>query len=289
VTLRGAFADTDRQGDERNQLLQMITAHVRIRFALSAERFAERVTELARIGEAKPIDHAKRLSLDDLYLTTSCAENDDQAWTECAASYFDFIRNFARRFLPDATAGDLADQIIADLWQRQRIIRYEGRSTLKTWLGTVVANAAINERKATRRSLNVTTTEALDRERGQQSLTSPDSAPDADDGRVFASVVAQAIGSLDPEEKVLLHLYYEQELTLDEIEGVLLASKATLSRRLKRTRERLRSMIDELAAKSFGSSARALRERLTLERLDLDLSVLLRTEHVVKRDLRNGV
>jgi hypothetical protein len=40
--------------------------------------------------------------------------------------------------------------VIADLWQRGKIARYEGRSTLRTWLGTVVANAAVNASRSRR-------------------------------------------------------------------------------------------------------------------------------------------
>lgn len=85
-----------------------------------------------------------RLSLDDLYLATACARGDDKAWKECAERYFGFIRDFARRYLPKVEAAELADQVIVDLWERGKMGRYEGRSSLKTWLGAVVAHAALN-------------------------------------------------------------------------------------------------------------------------------------------------
>ena len=43
-----------------------------------------------------------------------------------------------------------AAELIADLWQHRKIERYEGRSSLRTWLATVVAHAAVNAGKAAR-------------------------------------------------------------------------------------------------------------------------------------------
>ena len=52
----------------------------------------------------------------------------------------------------------------------------------------------------------------------------------------------RALAELEPDQKLLLLLYYEQGLTLDEMVGVLGASKATLSRRLDRLRRSLRDV-----------------------------------------------
>ena len=200
---------------------------------------------------------------------------DDRAWSECQRAHFAFIRDFARRFLHDAAARDLADQVIADLWQRRKIDRYEGRSALRTWLGTVVANAAINAGRSTRTFVPV--------------------EPDADDSRAFtsrgavvadparleseralASIVAESVAALPADEKLLVQLYYEQGLTLDAMEVALRTSKATLSRRLTGIRARLRAAIDEMARRVLGTSADALREGVSLDHLELDLSELFR-------------
>jgi hypothetical protein len=74
---------------------------------------------------------------------------------------------------------------------------------------------------------------------------------------------------------VLIQLYYEQGLTLDQMETALRMSKATLSRRLKRVREQLRESIDRLARGLFGASGDAVRDRVALDRLEIDLAALL--------------
>ena len=58
--------------------------------------------------------------------------------------------------------------------------------------------------------------------------------------------------ALPAEDKLLLLLYYEQGLTLDEMAGVVGGSKAALSRKLQRTRDELRASIDSLSRRRAG-------------------------------------
>jgi hypothetical protein len=73
----------------------------------------------------------------------------------------------------------------------------------------------------------------------------------------------------------LLYLYYEQDLTLDQMAVSLHASKAALSRQLTRTRSALRAAIGVLARRATGAPADALRAGIDLGSLELDLSDLL--------------
>jgi len=260
---------------ERERVLALVASQVRLRFALDGPTFADRLLGLARAacpGSDPPLhEHVRRLSLDDLYLATACSLGDEKAWEELAARHVGFIRDFARRFLGEADAQDLAGQIVADLWQQRKLARYEGRSTLRTWLGAVVAHAALNAVKAARR------TAALGRDELRRgSLEAPPAEPATrETGSLLAQLVAEAIGSLPSEQKVLLYLYYEQRLTLDEMAVALRISKGGLSRRLTRIRSWLRTAIESLANRSAGASADVLREGIDLGRLDLDLGALL--------------
>jgi RNA polymerase sigma factor (sigma-70 family) len=263
------------------QALERLTASIarrtHIRFTTSAAALAARIVELSAAAGAAPKAHLESLVLDDLYLATACAAGDRDAWRECEAAHFSFIRSFARRFLPDAPAQDLADQVIADLWQRGKIGRYAGRSTLRTWLGAVVAHAAINARKSPPPGV-ASHADAL-REYTQRNIgaTRQLGPEDSQAERVLADLIVRAIQALNPEEKLLLQLHYEQGLTLQEMEGPLASSKATLSRRLKGIREQVKARIDEMAETMLDTSVAVLRERLTLDRLEFDLSASLRT------------
>jgi RNA polymerase sigma-70 factor (ECF subfamily) len=261
---------------ERSEIVALVTQHVRLRFTLDAATLAERLLALAgashRCPEEELLHYVRRLSLDDLYLATSCVRGEEGAWEELVSCHRAFLRDFARRFLGEPEATDLADQVLADLWRRRRIARYEGRSTLRTWLAAVVANAALNAAKAGRRS------SSLD---GEERLAGPcerqaAGEPATNEARsLLARLIDQAIDNLAADEKLLLYLYYEQGLTLDQMTVVLGGSKAGLSRRLARVRSGLRAAIDELCRRSVGASAETLRAGLDLGHLELDFSNLL--------------
>lgn len=270
----------DEPAAPRARVLVLIAARVRTRFALDAPAFADRLLDWARRAQTGGTQHdaIERLALDDLYLATACARGEEAAWNECLERHGSFVHGFARRFLREPAAGDVADQVIADLWERRKLERYEGRSTLRTWLGAIVAHAALNALKAGRR------TSSLDGEErqvaGDPRAVSGVPRPTADGGLLLSGLVREALESLPDEDKLLVLLYYEQGLTLDEMAVALHASKATLSRKLKATRETLRRSIDALARQRVGSSAESVREGLDLGRLELDLSVILRAGEV---------
>jgi len=261
-------------------IVELIARDVRLRFSLSREEFAARVAEVVSRHEPefdRPApERATRLCLDDLYLASACVLKEEEAWRELGTRHFDFMRQFARRFLVEAKARDVVDEVIADLWARGRLRQYEGRSSLRTWLATVVSHAALNSRKATTRR------EQLDEEQLRTRVDSGDAGqPLGDPSRLQAAqlmrdILAHALRELSNEERLLLQLYYEQELTLDEMVPMLGASSAALSRRLKRTRETLRAQVDVLAQQRAGESAQGLRTGIEWSDLDFDLGLLLR-------------
>lgn len=256
-----------------SELLTLIVGVVRIRFGLSADQFAARVEELARAHSAttgRPlVEQASRLSLDDLYLATACTRGEQRAWQELCAAHLDFMREFARRFLSGSDAPDVVDEVVADLWERGKLAQYEGRSTLRTWLGTVVAHASLNLRKARSRFLPLD-----DAHERAQPAAVVDSA-DEQATRLLRELLIAALRELPAENKLLLQLYYEQGLTLDELGVTLRASSAAISRRLKRTRETLHATVDALSRRHAGASVAAVRDGWDLARIEIDLSALL--------------
>jgi len=258
-------------GSDRAEVRSAIERQVRRRFAIPLDAFADVVLERAAAhhGDRNPLEYIFRLCLDDLYLATACGQGDADAWRECRERYFTYIRDFARRFVHERAAADVADQVIADLWQRERLAQYDGRSTLKTWLGAVVAHAAINAGKRERRMTTIDpgTMKARSRVIG--------GAEDEDTHRLFATLVTRALEELEPDAKVLLLLYYEQGLTLDEMVSVLGTSKATLSRRLDRLRRGLRAAIEASARQELRVDAAALRQEFDFARLAFDLEAAL--------------
>lgn len=210
----------------------------------------------------------KAETLHDLELARECARGEEAAWEEFGRRYFAFIRVFAQRMLPGAAGADLAGQVIADLWQRGKIARFEGRSTLKTWLAAVVAHAASNAAHRERRLVPL------------ESVASRDAAsgpPDDGAGHErLASLLAEATARLEAPDRLLLLLHYDQGLTLEEMGPLLHRSKAPLSRRLKRIAASLRAELEGLSRERYRSSARELAG--DLGSLEIDLASLLATQ-----------
>lgn len=264
-------------------VVALVRARVRVRFSLTTEEFSrllvERAAEAGQTGHA--LEYLHNLQLDDLYLAAACVRRDESAWMEFERRHFGFMRDFARRFLPETEAADLADRVIADLWERGKLARYEGRSALRTWLGAVVAHAALNTARARAREPEAdqpTVAAVLER------LAQPQTAPDQQQAaRLLGSMTSAAIATLPDADKLLLLLYYEQGLTLDQIGPMLGSSKATLSRRLKHVQSVLRATIERLALERCGLTLTAVLDRLDLGRIELDLAALLRTLEPVKR------
>jgi RNA polymerase sigma-70 factor (ECF subfamily) len=202
----------------------------------------------------------------ELELARACARGDDAAWEELGRRYFDFIRGLAARYLPGPSGLDVADQGIADLWQRRKIGRFEGRSSLRTWLGAVVIHAALNARKTERRLVELDP-EAL-------ATTARAVAPATERSRL-SDILGEAIARLGTEERLLVRLHYEQGLTLEAMEPVFRLSKAALSRRLKNTRESVRRSMEELCRERHRASLDDIRRGVDFADWDFDLDALL--------------
>jgi RNA polymerase sigma factor (sigma-70 family) len=261
----------------RDSLLALASSAVRYRFSITPHDFVNYVAARARgvTDPARLPEHVCRLSLDDLYLACACTQKDEAAWRECEARFFSYVRGFARRFLDAAAAADVADQVIADLWGRQLLASYDGRSALKTWLGAVVSNAAVNAGKVRRRTVSLEPA-AVRRQWLARWREQPAASPEVLDAeRAFAGLVRRSFERLNRDQKLLLLMYYEQGLTLAEMERVLGASKATLSRRLDSVRREVSLSVDALALQELRLAPHALRERIDLSRVEIDLATVL--------------
>lgn len=218
---------------------------------------------------SSPTARPDRRWIEDLQLTRACAAGDDAGWREMERRHFPFIRAFTLRFgLPEHVAEEVALQVIGDLWRRETIARYEGRSALRTWLGALVTNAALTARTRMRAR------EARER-RVSPSLSVEDGTPaTAELEAALGETTTAALAALDPHSRLLVLLHYEQGLTLEEIGRMEGVSKATMSRRLETIRTGLRTEIDRrLAAR--GVTWKELRPDVDLARLDLGLGALL--------------
>jgi len=200
------------------------------------------------------------LHLNDLALACACAMGRDDAW--------DY---FVREFRPgmyraadaiDATGGarEIAQSLYAELFGlkerdgiRQSVFRYfHGRSSLSTWLRSLVAQRFVDRHRETKRL------EPLPDESSSAPLAADHRPPHPERDRFVSTmraVLAAAIAALAPRDRLRLACYYAQEMTLAQIGGLTGEHEATVSRQLAKTRKSVRADVERRLSHEHGFSA----------------------------------
>ena len=207
--------------------------------------------------------YVESLNAADLGLAVMCDSGDETAWEHLVLTYRPVLYRAARVLAgADDTGRELADSLWAELYgvghtrssvepggERRSLFRYfHGRSRLSTWFRSVLAQRYIDLVRAGRRteSLDVDDSEAQGghspvRDTATVEATDPDHARHA---RLFQQALQEALGSLDPRDRLRLSYYYVQSLTLAETGRLLKEHEATVSRKLARARKQLRLAIE---------------------------------------------
>ncbi len=254
---------------------------------LDQQTYADRVCSIIRkhLGPAPPehaaISFVSKLHGRDLYLATACAQEGAGltangssgpvrscvAWKTLGVTYKAFIHDLARLFFRQSyVAQDLADNLLADLFLpdssgSSRILSYDGRSSLCTWLRVVICNRAINARRSKAYSQ---TTEIELNTMDRPALAKLDQAICLRRyGARLADSVALACNELTPEERLLLLWRYEDGLQLGQIAELLGIHQSNVTRRLERMQTKLREHIIAILAKKYSMSGPAIQECLS--------------------------
>jgi RNA polymerase sigma-70 factor len=256
---------------------------------LDLKMYADRIRSIIRkhLGlspaESAAVAFVKGLHCTDLYLATACAQEScapeqahkvhagdkpsSLAWKTLGATYQAFIHDLARLFFRQRfVAQDIADNILADLFfpdssGNSRIISYDGRSSLCTWLRVVVYNRAINARRCKAYSQTVEIESNI-----------PDRPALINMDRTIAAKrysmplkdsVASACSKLSAEERLLLLWRYEDGLQLGRIAELLGIHQSNVTRRLERIQGRLRDQTIATLSSKYHMTGAAIEECLS--------------------------
>ena len=241
------------------------------------------------------------LRADDLCLVVACECGDETAWQELIAQYRATVLSAARAHsASEDAAEELAQSVWAELYGLRaradgtaagKLAYYSGCGSLGGWLRAVVGQLAVDRHRKSARL--VQTEEAADFDRLARddepnadgfkpvALPDPESAlARAEIADVLRQALARTLSELAPEDRLLLKLYYFDDLRLREAGAVLGVHEATASRRLARLHRELRQRVEALLGTEHGwtkqETARALAEGAT--QLDTDLRPLLVAE-----------
>lgn len=171
---------------------------------------------------------------------------DRVAFTALVEKYRQPVMNLIYRTVPDATeAEDLAQAVFLQVFKSAH--RYEPAAKFTTWLFTIARNLALNEiRRRSRHpagSLDAPHPEHADQPQRQYEDVKLSSPPDALLHGELERKIAEALAALPETQRTALLLYREEELSYEEISGVLGCSLSATKSLIHRARETLKEQL----------------------------------------------
>lgn len=249
-------------------------------------------------------DFIDKLQADDLCLIVACEQGNQSAWSDLVTRFSATVRSAARSTSSNEEgAEDLAQSIWAELHGLRvrddgkpagKLAYYSGRGSLAGWLRAVVAQLAVDQHR--KQSRLVQTEEDADFDRiiqdgheenawsGHGEATNPELEISKKlAGAEMKKALATAIKQLSGEDRLLVKLYYFENLRLREAGAVLGVHEATASRRLTRVHAELRQQVERILVEQQGwtqpETERAFSE-LGLH-LEADIEPMLTTDGVL--------
>ena len=180
-------------------------------------------------------------------LVEQCRGGDAEAFARLVALHEGMVFNLAARLLGDAEeARDIAQEVFLQVFRT--LGRFEGRSTLKTWIYRIVVNQCRNRRRWWRRrrqerSYPLDTLTGADEVRLAEAEPRRDGPEECLQRREQARLVRAALLRLSFEHRAVLLLREVEGLACAEIAGALSVAEGTVKSRLSRAREALRRAV----------------------------------------------
>lgn len=232
-------------------------------FVAALRRSVEARLAAGDLDSAGVAAFAARLAVEDLALAAACERGKQRAWLDFLERFRPIIVAAARTVAADDGAGDaIAGEIYADLYgleerdgRRRSLFRYfHGRSSLATWLRSVVTRSYVNAYRRARRTRTMLERAAEDM-RALGAAAEPPAEPDREAHvEHFRAALRAALRALQPRDRLRLAGYHVRDLTLAEVGRLLGEHESTVSRRLAATRAELREAVEERLRREHGLS-----------------------------------
>jgi len=189
----------------------------------------------------------------DQGLVEACRRGDGQAFARLVTIHEGMVLNLAARILGDGEeARDVAQEVFLQVYRT--LGRFEGRSSLKTWIYSIVVNHCRNRRRWWRRrrkdrSLPLEELTPAD-EAGLSAAAGGEVSPfEQCSRRESADRIREALERLSFDHRTILLLREVEGLSCEEIGRALQLPEGTVKSRLSRAREALRvTLLPVLAA-----------------------------------------
>jgi RNA polymerase sigma-70 factor (ECF subfamily) len=170
--------------------------------------------------------------IDDVALMARSADGDQEAFALLMNRHAEDLRGFCRRFARNPhDAADLHQEALLKAWRHRHA--FDGRSTVRTWLYRIVANAAIDEhrRRERRPELPGFLPEQAGSERSPEDVV------------VDTEALRWALARLPEHFRVVVVLADGMGWAYPDIAARCGIAEATVRSRLSRARAQLRSLL----------------------------------------------
>ena len=193
---------------------------------------------------ARPLRPTRNLDLgDEQVLVERCRREDPEAFAKIVDAYQGRVFGFVRKMVRDPDeAADVAQDVFIRAFQSFK--RFDGRSSLRTWLFKIAHNLCIDRSRRRERSLHETSLEPPVDEDAEWDL--PDTRWDPEtmavDGE-FMGVIDKGIEGMSEKLRSVLLLHDREDMAYEEIASVLELPLGTVKSRLFLARAHLHGVI----------------------------------------------
>ena len=211
---------------------------------------------------------------DDLCLIVACENGNEAAWNDLVKCFDATVKSAARSISKNAEdAEDLASSIWAELYGlkhdkdgklKSKLSYYSGRGSLAGWLRAVTSQLAIDQFRKMKKLVQIEEDREFENlaqisaeKTGNDAVVSKSANPEEifsenEAQKDVSNSLKQAIAELEVEDRLILKLYYFDDLKLKDIGATLGFHEATASRKLARLQSDIRKSVEKILQNQHG-------------------------------------
>ncbi len=249
----------------------------------SLEKYLWRDNENASPAEIK--EFIAEIRADDLCLIVACENGTESAWNDLVKSFDATVKSAARSLSKNAEdAEDLAGSIWAELYGlkhdkdgklKSKLSYYSGRGSLAGWLRAVTSQLAIDQFRKMKNLVQIEEDREFENlaqlsseKTGNETVVSKSANPEelfsaSETEKDVSAAFKQAVAELEAEDRLILKLYYFDDLKLKEIGATLGFHEATASRKLVRVQTEIRKSVEKILHKKHGWQQEEIKRNLS--------------------------
>jgi len=270
-------------------------ADIKARVEKALQKYLLEIEPNAQHAEIESFIHEIRA--DDLCLIIACERGDERAWEYLVANFDSTVKSAARKISSNnEDAEDLASSIWAELYglrtdadgnKKSKLAYYSGRGSLGGWLRAVVSQLAVDQFRKQSKFVQIEEDREFENlaaeasEQANNGVTSHHDDPEAlysnkqTSGDVINALQA-AIASLETEDRLIVKLYYFDDLKLKDIAATFGYHEATASRKLTRIQSEIRKGVERSLKNEHGWTDAEVKRHLseTAKNLGIDLETM---------------